>query len=145
MFTRRTALTASIAACTGALTGESRPMITDVPNKFSSLEELENWAKDCHGGGQCTKFIVRWHGNDVELCYSTRSFTWGRATTEVTFWRPDGLGGWEKTIGTAVMQAEIEVVASLGGCTLNAWDGKTKSWIHWMTVATPMLCNGIAE
>jgi hypothetical protein len=62
---------------------------------------------------------------------------------EVTFWRPDDQGGLVRTVGTSVMRAEFKIVPSYGGCTLDAFDASTNSWIHWMTISNPMLCNGI--
>jgi hypothetical protein len=116
-----------------------------VPENFPSYKKLNEWAHDCFGGGGGTKFLTVWEGKQVELCYTTRSFTSGVATTEITFWRPDKQGGWTKTVGTSVMNAEFKIVTSFGGCTLDAYDESTKSWIHWMTIATPVLCNGISR
>lgn len=110
------------------------------PTHFGSYQELDDWAKDCFGGGWCTKFTTRWNAKDIELCYTIRTFTSGVATTEVTFWQPDQKGGWSKTVGTGIMTEEIKVSMSPGGATLNAYDSATKSWIQWMSIATPLLC-----
>jgi hypothetical protein len=143
MIPRRTAIAGTLLAATAVF---GAPVDTkEIPNqeRFASFDELERWAKDCFGGGWCTKFTTRWHGKDVELCYSIRTFTSGVATMEVIFWRPDEQGGWIRTVGTSVMRAEFKVVTSYGGCTLDAFDTSTNSWTHWMTISTKMLCNGI--
>ena len=124
---------------------EPAPSENPLPMRFSSYDNLEKWSKDCFGGGWSTKFTTRWNGKNVELCYTIRTFTSGVATMEVTFWRPDGQGDWIRTVGTSVMSAEFKVDPTLGGVTLSAYDGSTKSWINWMTVSTPMLCNGIPQ
>ncbi|HAV13321.1 MAG TPA: hypothetical protein DCX06_07520 [Opitutae bacterium] len=113
------------------------------PEYFSSYELLDAWVSDCTFGGWIEKFTIMWKGKNVELCYTTRRFTSGLPTTEITFWQPDGKGGWFKIIGTAVMDAEFKINTSWGGVTLDAYDDSTKSWIHWMTISTPMLCNGM--
>ena len=143
MIARRTAIAGTLLAASVAFGASSDTKDKSNQDRFASFDGLERWAKDCFGGGWCTKFTTRWHGKDVELCYSIRTFTSGVATMEVTFWRPDEQGGWIRTVGTSVMRAEFKVVTSYGGCTLDAFDPSTKSWTHWMTISTPMLCNGI--
>lgn len=113
------------------------------PEYFSSYELLDAWVAECTFGGWIEKFTTRWQGKNVELCYTTRRFTSGVPTTEITFWQPDGKGGWFKIIGTAVMEAEFKINISWGGVTLDAYDDSTESWVHWMTISTPMLCNGM--
>jgi len=115
------------------------------PERFSSLKLLDEWVADCFGGGWSTKFTTRWKGNNVELRYTIRTFTSGLPSMEVTFWRPDGEGGWIKTVGTSVMDVEFKVNTSFGGVSLDAYESSTKSWVHWMTISTPMLCNGMPD
>ena len=143
MMPRRTAIVGTLLAATAAFGAPPDTKDKQSQERFGSFNELDRWAKDCFGGGWCTKFTTRWHGKDVELCYSVRTFTSGVATMEVTFWRPDGQGGWVRTVGTSVMRAEFKIATSYGGCTLDAFDAATNSWIQWMTISTPMLCNGI--
>ncbi len=143
MIPRRTAIAGTLLAATVAFGSPIEIKEKTNQERFASFEDLERWAKDCFGGGSCTKFTTRWHGKEVELCYSIRTFTSGVATMEVTFWRPDGQASWVRSVGTSIMRAEFKILTSPGGCSVDAFDSSTNSWIQWMTISTPMLCNGI--
>jgi hypothetical protein len=144
MITRRDAIVGALLTVPALMTkGAANPPEYILPLHFPSFDELERWAKQCLGNGWCRKFAVFWEGRVVDLCYSKRSFSSGVASYEITFWRPDGDGGWLRVVGTTIMDAELKVTTYDGGCVISAIDTRTNSWETWMTITTAMLCNRI--
>lgn len=143
--TRRDAIIGTAFAATTLLGADQSNPTTDyeLPLHFSSFDELERWSKQCLGGGSCRKFVVPWKRKVVELCYSSRRFTSASSTTEITFWRPDDQGGWVRTVGTTIIQADLKVATSDAGCSVNGFDVATNSWSPWLIISTPMLCDRI--
>lgn len=147
MITRRSAIFGALITIPVLMSKASVNPSSDyvLPLHFSSFGDLEHWAKQCLGGGRCRKFAVLWKGHTVDLCYSTRRFTSASSSTEVTFWTPDGDGGWLRTVGTTIILADLKVTTHDGGCVVSAFDTSTNSWETWMTITTAMLCNRIED
>lgn len=145
--TRRGAITGTLLVSTSSAVATVAEPPGNVPDRFNSYKELEVWANDCFGGGFCTKFFVKWHGKQIELCYSTRTFTSGVPSAEITFWRPDQTrkDGWVKTIGTGVLKVPVKVVIAPDACILKAYEHNVGSWVDWLTIATPLLCNTLVN